>query len=99
VQAKRILASNWFVSHYYNLLGLTGIAMFVLAYPVSNLFRLSPEEQELAAEYFEMGLPYKGKDIVNWRHDWLDVMLNMIFVGFGFIAAAVGLRFYFRRQK
>jgi hypothetical protein len=69
--------------------------MFILAYPVSSLTRLSPEEYKTMAEYtFSTGLDYKGKDFLEWRYGWLDVIYDMMFIGFGFIGAAICLRAY-----
>jgi hypothetical protein len=92
VQAKD-LRSSWPVRHYYTVLGIAGIAMFVLAYPVSNLFRLSPEEYRIMAEYaFEHDMKYKGKDFLEWRYGWFNVVWYMIIGGFLLIGSAICLR-------
>lgn len=76
--------------------------MYFLAGPVSSLYRLSAEEYEKMAEYtLSTGLPYKGKDFLEWRYGFLGVYLNMLYAGLALVLAStivVGLKLWFNSR-
>jgi hypothetical protein len=70
---------RWVLRHSYVFI-VAGLAVFFSSWPVSSLFQLNEEEYTKMAEYtLSTGLPYKGKDFLEWRYGWLDVMFMMWF--------------------
>ncbi len=71
-------SSHWAVRHYYVFIIIAGIIVFLSAGPVSSLYQLSDEEYAKMAEYtLSTGLPYKGKDFLEWRYGPLGVLFFM----------------------
>jgi hypothetical protein len=62
--------------------------IYFSASPVSSLFQLNDEEYSKMAEYtLSTGLPYKGKDFLEWRYGWLGVYFWVSVTGFAIVLA------------
>jgi hypothetical protein len=69
----------WLLRHSFVFI-CAGLVVFFSSWPVSSLFQLSAEEYANMADYtLSTGLPYKGKDFLEWRYGWLGVMFMMWF--------------------
>ena len=79
--AKKSL--HWVARHSYIFI-VAGLVVFFSSFPVSSIFQLSDEEYEKMADYtLSTGLPYKGKDFLEWRYGGLEVMFTMWFAALG----------------
>ena len=62
--------------------------IYFSAGPVSGLFQLGDEEYAKMAEYtLSTGLPYKGKDFLEWRYGWLGVYFVTSVAGLAIVLA------------
>ena len=69
--------------------------IYFSAGPVSSLRQLSDEEYTKMAEYtLSTGLPYKGKDFLEWRYGWLGVYFWLSVTGLAVVltGAIFGVR-------
>ena len=82
---------HWVARHSYIFI-VAGLVVFFSSFAVGSMFQLSDEEYEKMADYtLSTGLPYKGKDFLEWRYGGLEAMFTMWFAALGLFCTGAAL--------
>jgi hypothetical protein len=70
---------------------ISGFAVYFLAGPVAPTIRLNAEEYAHASQLDVEGQQYKGRDFLDWRYGWLNIMFSLWYLTIALVVAGSGL--------